>query len=160
MTSDYSPNFFLAVIGVRRQYKKRIVIIVTSLFENLALVECSSFFVSALPLPVLIYQLFGFIRLAIKLLPVIASVVNLPIVIQLKCEFMTLKHPDSRDGTDSLWERLVVHLHRLDLSGKHVGGEGDNHTGLDDTSLNSSYWNCSNTSNFVNILEGQSERLV
>merc|ERR1712121_532139 len=47
---------------------------------------------------------------------------------------------------DSLWERLVVHLHRLDLSGQHVGGEGDDHTGLDDTSLNSSYWNCSNTS--------------
>ena len=53
---------------------------------------------------------------------------------------------------DSLWERLVVHLHRLDLSGQHVGGEGDNHTGLDDTSLNSSDWNCSNTSDFVDIL--------
>ena len=39
---------------------------------------------------------------------------------------------------DSLWERLVVHLHGLDLSGQHVGGEGDDHTGLDDTSLNSS----------------------
>ena len=53
---------------------------------------------------------------------------------------------------DSLWERLVVHLHRLDLSGQHVGGEGDDHTGLDDTSLNSTDWDCSNTSNFVDIL--------
>merc|ERR1712133_195536 len=61
---------------------------------------------------------------------------------------------------DSLWKRLVVHLHRLDLSGQHVRGEGDDHTGLDDTSLNSSYWNCSNTSNFIDILKGQSERLV
>merc|ERR1719204_1409274 len=61
---------------------------------------------------------------------------------------------------DSLWERLVVHLHRLDLSGQHVGGEGDDHTGLDDTSLNSSDWNCSNTSDFVDILEWETERLV
>merc|ERR1711931_453775 len=61
---------------------------------------------------------------------------------------------------DSLWERLVVHLHRLDLSGQHVGGEGDDHTGLDNTSLNSTDWNCSNTSDFVDILEWESERLV
>ena len=53
---------------------------------------------------------------------------------------------------DSFWERLVVHLHGLDLSGQHVRSEGDDHTGLDDTSLNSADWDCSNTSNFVDIL--------
>ena len=54
---------------------------------------------------------------------------------------------------DSLWERLVVHLHGLDLSGQHVGGEGDDHSWLDDTSLNSAHGHCSNTSDFVDILE-------
>ena len=53
----------------------------------------------------------------------------------------------------SLGEGLVVHLHRLDLSGQHVGGEGDDHAGLDDASLNSANGHCSNTSNFVHILE-------
>merc|ERR1719259_1032309 len=60
----------------------------------------------------------------------------------------------------SLGERLVVHLHGLDLSGQHVGGEGDDHSWLDDTSLNSAHGHCSNTSDFVDILEGKSERLV
>ena len=54
---------------------------------------------------------------------------------------------------DSLGEGLVVHLHGLDLSGQHVGGEGDDHAGLDDTSLNSANGHCSNSSNFVHILE-------
>merc|ERR1712047_21742 len=61
---------------------------------------------------------------------------------------------------DSLGEGLVVHLHRLDLSGQHVGGEGDDHAGLDDTGLNTTHGDCSNTSNFVDILEGQPEGLV
>merc|ERR1712003_213500 len=61
---------------------------------------------------------------------------------------------------DSLWERLVVHLHRLDLSGQHVGGEGDHHAGLDDTGLNTTHGDCSNTSDFVHILKGQPEGLV
>merc|ERR1719232_1002288 len=59
-----------------------------------------------------------------------------------------------------LGERLVVHLDRLDLGGQHVGGEGDDHAGLDDARLNSAHGNCSNTTNFVNILEGKSKRLV
>ena len=54
---------------------------------------------------------------------------------------------------DGLGERLVVHLHGLDLGGQHVGGEGDDHAGLDDASLNSANGHCSNTSNFVHILE-------
>ena len=52
----------------------------------------------------------------------------------------------------SLGERLVVHLHGLDLSGQHVGGEGDDHAGLDDTGLNTTHGDCSNSSDFVNIL--------
>ena len=52
-----------------------------------------------------------------------------------------------------LGERLVVHLHGLDLGGQHVGGEGDDHPGLDDARLNSAHGNCSNTSDFVDILE-------
>merc|ERR550519_2288662 len=60
----------------------------------------------------------------------------------------------------SLGKGLMVHLNRLNLSGEHVGGEGDDHTGLDDTSLHTTHWHCSNTSNFVNILEGKPERLV
>ena len=53
---------------------------------------------------------------------------------------------------DSLGEGLVVHLHGLDLSGQLVGGEGDDHAGLDDTSLNTTHGDCSNTSDFVDIL--------
>merc|ERR550534_1061350 len=61
---------------------------------------------------------------------------------------------------NSLGERLVVHLHGLDLSGQHVGGEGDDHAGLDDTGLNTTHGDCSNSSDFVHILKGQSEGLV
>ena len=53
---------------------------------------------------------------------------------------------------DSLGERLVVHLHGLDLSGQHVGGEGDDHAGLDDAGLHTTHGDCSNTSDFVDIL--------
>merc|ERR1719228_661104 len=58
------------------------------------------------------------------------------------------------------WEGLVVHFHGLHLSGQLVGGESDDHAGLDDSSLDTTHWDCSNASNFVNILKGQSERLV
>merc|ERR1719367_792750 len=61
---------------------------------------------------------------------------------------------------NGLRQRLVVHLHRLNLSGQHVGGEGDNHARLDDASLHTTHGHCSNTSDFVDILEGKSERLV
>merc|ERR1719227_100110 len=54
---------------------------------------------------------------------------------------------------NGLGERLVVHLHGLDLSGQHVGGEGDDHAGLDDASLHTTHGHCSNTSDLVDILE-------
>ena len=52
----------------------------------------------------------------------------------------------------SLGERLVVHLDGLDLSGEHVGGEGDHHAGLDDTGLHTTHGHCANTSDFVDVL--------
>jgi len=60
----------------------------------------------------------------------------------------------------TLNELLVVHLDRLDFSGDTSWGEGDDHTGLDDTSLDTTDWYCSNTTNLVDILEGKTEGLV
>merc|ERR1719150_416555 len=61
---------------------------------------------------------------------------------------------------DSLGQRLVVHLDGLDLSGEVDRGEGDNHAGLDHSSLHTTYGHCANASNFVDILKGQPEGLV
>jgi len=61
---------------------------------------------------------------------------------------------------NSLWQGLVVHLDRLDLSGEADGGEGDDHAGLDHTGLNTTHGHCANSSDFVDILEGQPEGLV
>merc|ERR1711868_165289 len=54
---------------------------------------------------------------------------------------------------DSLGQRLVVHLDGLDLSGEVDGGEGDNHAGLDHSSLHTTDGHCANASNFVDILK-------
>merc|ERR1719336_2139659 len=43
---------------------------------------------------------------------------------------------------DSLGQGLVVHLNGLDLSGKVDGGEGDNHAGLDHSSLHTTDRHC------------------
>merc|ERR1719203_1751187 len=61
---------------------------------------------------------------------------------------------------ESLCERLVVHLHGLDLSRELDRGEGDEDSGLQDASLHSAHGHCANASNFVDILEGQTKRLV
>ena len=61
---------------------------------------------------------------------------------------------------DSLRERLVVHLHRLHFSGDVLRSEGDDHTGLDNTSLNTAHGNSSNTSDLVHVLKGQTKRSV
>merc|ERR1719309_358670 len=61
---------------------------------------------------------------------------------------------------DSLGQRLVVHLDGLDLSGEVDRGEGDDHAGLDHSSLNTTNGHCANASNFVDILKGQPEGLV
>jgi len=57
-------------------------------------------------------------------------------------------------------ELSVVHLYGLDLSSDHSRGKGDDHTGLDGSGLDSTDWHRSNTANFVDVLEGKSERLV
>ena len=54
---------------------------------------------------------------------------------------------------ESLCERLVVHLHGLDLSGQLDGGEGHEDSRLQDASLHSAHGHCANASNFVNILQ-------
>ena len=61
---------------------------------------------------------------------------------------------------NTLSKLLVVHLDGLDLSGDTSGGEGDDHTGLDDTSLDTTDGNRANTANLVDILKGQAEGLV
>merc|ERR1719228_2260403 len=60
----------------------------------------------------------------------------------------------------SLGQGLVVHLDRLNLSGQLDWSEGAHNTGLDDAGLNTTHGHCSNTSNFVDILEGQTQGLV
>jgi hypothetical protein len=57
-------------------------------------------------------------------------------------------------------ELLVVHLNGLDFGGDVGGGEGDDHTGSDDTSLDTADGNCANTGDLVHILEGKTEGLV
>ena len=61
---------------------------------------------------------------------------------------------------ETLDELLVVHLDGLDFSGDTSGGKGDDHTGLDNTGLNTTDWHRANTSNLVNILERKTEGLV
>ena len=46
-----------------------------------------------------------------------------------------------------------MHLNGLNLSGQLVRSEGDNHTGFDDTSFDT-------TDDFVDILKGETEGLV
>jgi len=62
------------------------------------------------------------------------------------------------------WETLdklfVMHLDGLDFSGDTSWGEGDDHTGLDNTSLNTTDWHRANTTNLVDILKRETERLV
>jgi len=60
---------------------------------------------------------------------------------------------------ETLGDLLVVHLDGLDFGGDVGGGELDNHTGLDDTSLNPSYWNCSNTTSTISKARAEDRRL-
>lgn len=62
-------------------------------------------------------------------------------------------------GETSL-ELLVVHLDGLDFSGDTSGSEGDDHAGLDDTGLDTTDGHRANTTDLVDILEGETEGLV
>merc|ERR1719443_1134544 len=55
---------------------------------------------------------------------------------------------------------LVMHLDGLDLGGGADWAEGDDHTGLDDTSLDTADWHSSDTANLVDVLEWETEGLV
>lgn len=61
---------------------------------------------------------------------------------------------------ETLGELLVVHLNGLDLGGNTSGGEGNNHTTLDGTGLDTTDGHRANTTDLVNILEGKTEGLV
>lgn len=61
---------------------------------------------------------------------------------------------------DTLCKLLVVHFDGLDFSGDVGGGKGDDHTGLDDTGLNTTDWYSSDTRDLVDILEWETEGLV
>lgn len=60
----------------------------------------------------------------------------------------------------TLGELLVVHLDGLDFSGDTSWGEGDDHTGLDNTGLNTADWHRANTTDLVDILKRKTEGLV
>nr|GMC59369.1 translation elongation factor 1-alpha [Ipomoea batatas]GMC59382.1 translation elongation factor 1-alpha [Ipomoea batatas]GMC90180.1 translation elongation factor 1-alpha [Ipomoea batatas]GMD25341.1 translation elongation factor 1-alpha [Ipomoea batatas]GME11717.1 translation elongation factor 1-alpha [Ipomoea batatas] len=60
----------------------------------------------------------------------------------------------------SLLKSFMVHLNRLNFSGQARRSEGDNHTRLEDTSLHTTHRDSSNTTNFVHILEWETEGLV
>ena len=61
---------------------------------------------------------------------------------------------------DTLGKLLVVHLDGLDFSGDVGGSEGNDHTGLEDTSLDTADGHSSNTADLVDILERETEGLV
>jgi len=61
---------------------------------------------------------------------------------------------------DGLGDALVVHLNALNFSG-HVGGsEGDDVTGLHDTGLDTADGDCTDTTDLVDVLEGEAEGLL
>lgn len=60
----------------------------------------------------------------------------------------------------TLLELLVVHLDGLDFSGNHGGSEGNEHAGPEFTRLDTADRNRANTTDLVNILEGQTQGLV
>ena len=59
-----------------------------------------------------------------------------------------------------LGHRLVVHLHGLDFGGHTHGGEHHGHTGLEHTSLHTTDGDSTDTANLVDVLQGQTQRLV
>jgi len=61
---------------------------------------------------------------------------------------------------DSLGEGFVMHFDGLDVGSNVRGGEGNVHTGLDDSGFDSSDRDGSNTSDLIDVLEGKSEGLV
>ena len=61
---------------------------------------------------------------------------------------------------NTLLELLVVHFNGLDFSRDVRGGECNNHSSLDDTSLDTSDRDSTDATNFVDVLEWKAEWLV
>jgi len=61
---------------------------------------------------------------------------------------------------DTLNKLLVVHLDRLDFGGHTGRCKGDDHTSLDDTSLDTADGNCADTADFVDILQRETKWFV
>ena len=58
------------------------------------------------------------------------------------------------------WEGFVMHFDGFALSGDVHWAEGDDHTWLQHTGFNSSDWDCSDTSDLVDVLQWESQWLV
>ena len=61
---------------------------------------------------------------------------------------------------NSLIDHFVMHFDGLDFSGHCHGAEGDDHAGLEGTGLDSADWDSADTSDLVDVLEGETEGLV
>ena len=61
---------------------------------------------------------------------------------------------------ETLRKSFVMHFDGLDFSGNVRRGEGNDHTGLDDTGFDTADRDCSNTTDFVHILERETEGFV
>lgn len=61
---------------------------------------------------------------------------------------------------ETLDELFVVHFNTLNFGGDVGRSEGDDHTGLDNTGLDSTDGYCADTTDLVDILQGQSQGLV
>jgi hypothetical protein len=61
---------------------------------------------------------------------------------------------------DGFSQRFVMHLDGFDIGLDHDGGKSDAHVGSEDTSFNSSDGDRSDTTDLVDILEGESEGFV
>ena len=63
---------------------------------------------------------------------------------------------------DGFIDGSVMHFDGFYFSGDSSWGEGDDHTGLDASGLDTSHWNSSNTSDLVDVLKlkGKSESFV
>lgn len=60
---------------------------------------------------------------------------------------------------DGFWEHFVMHFDRFDLSLDVGWSEVDFHVWLDNTSFDSTDWDCSDTTNLVDVLKWESEWL-
>jgi len=68
-------------------------------------------------------------------------------------DITTLDNIITREG---LLKSFMVQLDRLNFSCQPRGTEGDNHSRLEDSSFYAAYWECTNTTNLVHVLKGES----